>query len=176
MRKRPFVDDDKLAAAGPLFGCARVSIRLGLCVIGIMLAGAPKVATAVAWRWPYYCFFDRGSADLSDLCRQIIGEAVASWHREQEGRQEKSDAIDPNDPYAPPYTANLRVLGFAPDADNPTAAEQLSVRRASSVATELERLGIPGDLITVVGLGNKESLVPNAPTDPQNRLVNIEFR
>ena len=67
-------------------------------------------------------------------------------------------------------------MGFAPDADNPTAADELSVRRASSVATELEQLGIPGDLITIVGFGNKEPLIPNAPTDPQNRLVNIEFR
>ncbi len=175
MRKLPFENEAK-AAAGLLFGCGRVSILSGLCVIGITLAGAPRVATAVAWRWPYYCFFDRDSADLTDLCRQIIGEAVASWNREREGRQYKSDVINPSDPYAPPYTAHVRVLGFAPDADDPTAADQLSSRRASSVATELEKLGIPADLIAVEGLGNTEPLIPNAPTDPQNRLVNIEFR
>ncbi len=141
-----------------------------------MLAGAPKAANAVAWRFPYYCFFDEGSAKLTDRCHEILQEAVASWHREREGRQYKSDAIDPGDPYAPPYTAHFRVLGYAPDAANATAADRLSVRRASSVAAELEQLGIPGDLITVIGLGNKELLAPNTPKDPQNRLVDIELR
>ena len=149
---------------------------LVVCVIGIMLAGASKVATAVAWRFPYYCFFDAGSANLTDRCHQILQEAVASWQREREGRQYKSDAIDPNDPYAPPYTAHFRVLGYAPDADDALAADRLSVRRASSVAAELEQLGIPGDLITVVGFGKKAPLVPDAPNDVRNRLVDIQLR
>jgi outer membrane protein OmpA-like peptidoglycan-associated protein len=56
------------------------------------------------------------------------------------------------------------------------AGDRLSVRNASSVAAELEQLGIPGDLIAVVAFGNKEPLVPNAPKDVQNRLVDIQLR
>jgi outer membrane protein OmpA-like peptidoglycan-associated protein len=168
--------EGKAAAACLMFGCGQASILSYLCAIVITLVGAPNAATAVAWRWPYYCFFDLASTNLTDRCRQIIGEAVASWHRERDGRQYKSDVINPREPYAPPYTAHLRVLGFAPDADAPAAAAQLSVGRAAGVAAELKRLGIPDDLITVEGFGNKAPLVPNAPADPQNRLVSIEFR
>lgn len=150
-------------------------IALGLSVIGVVLAGAPSVANAVAWRWPILCFFDRGSADVTDRCHQIVRASVASWHREQEGRQYKSDLIDPNDPYAPPYTARLRVMGYAPDAASSADADRLSVRRAAAVAAELQRLGIPRDLITVVGFGDEQPLAPNAPADPGNRLVQIQF-
>ena len=68
-----------------------------LLIICLTLAGASNVAMAVAWRWPYYCFFDKRSSDLTDRCHKIIGESVASWHREREGRQLKSDDIDPKD-------------------------------------------------------------------------------
>jgi hypothetical protein len=149
-------------------------------VIGAVMVGTPHVATAVAWRWPIYCFFNKGKADLTDRCRQVIRESVDSWHREQEGRQYKSDAIDPKDPYAPPYKARLRVLGYAPDAASPVLADRLSVRRAAGVAAELEQLGIPNDLITVIGLGNKIRFPPRDgsagdPMDPQSRLVQIVF-
>jgi hypothetical protein len=176
MHKRPFVKVANGTADGLLFGYRRLSILLVLCVTGITVSGVSTVADAVAWRWPYLCHFAEGSAVLTDRCHLILGEAVASWHREQEGRQPKSDAIDPADPYAPPYTAHLVVLGFAPDANTPAAADLLSRRRASSVAAELEHLGIPHAMIMVEGLGSKEPLVPNAPTDPQNRLVNVAFR
>lgn len=144
-------------------------------VISLTLTGASNIAMAVAWRWPHYCFFDIGSSDLTDRCRQVIESAVASWHREREGREGKSDNIDPKDPYAPPYTAHLRILGYAPDAANPAAADRLSVRRAAAVAAVLQQLGIPNDLITVVGLGDKQLFVPNDRVDPQNRLVYIVF-
>ncbi len=92
---------------------------LGLCAVGCVLAAAPRTAFAVAWRWPIYCFFASGGVDLTDRCHMILRATVDSWHREQEGRQYKSDVINPTDPYAPPYTAQLRILGYAPDAASP---------------------------------------------------------
>lgn len=146
-----------------------------LCVGGSIMMSAPPSVLAVAWRWPIYCFFGQGSEDLTDRCHQVIKEAVASWHREQEGRQYKSDSIDPKDPYAPPYRPRLTVLGYAPDATSPDIADRLSVRRAAAVARELEQLGIPEDMVTIIGLGDKWPLIPDSPADPQNRMVSIRF-
>ncbi len=154
----------------------RVLARTALAlVIGGLFASAPGPAEAVAWRWPHYCFFDRGNVDLKPRCRQIIGEAVASWRREQEGLQYKSDSIDPKDPYAPAYTAHLQVRGYAPDAGSPREADRLSVRRAAAVAAELTRLGMPDDFVTPIGFGDKQPVIPDAPLDPLNRLVHIVF-
>lgn len=160
---------------------ARLSrLKVFVLAFAAVFAGTPESATAGAWRWPTYCFFDKGKSDITDRCRQIAKESVASWHRGQEGRQYKSDAIDLKDPYASPYTAHLRIIGYAPDAANPGLADQLSVRRAAAVAAELEQLGIPSELITVIGLGDKIQFPPlhgvkADPMDPQNRLVNIQF-
>ena len=155
----------------------KVLIRaaLALAIIGSSVVSITRRAEAVAWRWPHRCFFDPDSADLTLPCQQIIGEAVASWHREQKGHQLKSDLIDAKDPYAPPYTARLQVRGYAPDASTPRAADQLSIRRAAAVATELMRLGIPENLVTPIGFGNERALVPDLPLDPGNRLVWIIF-
>lgn len=144
---------------------------LALIVAGLS-ANAPRPAGAVASRFPYRCFFDRVSADLAPRCRQVIVGTVTSWQREREGRELKSDHIDPKDPYAPPYTARLQIRGYAPDAGAPQVADRLSIRRAAAVAAELTRLGIPDDLVTVIGFGDRRPLLPDA-LDPGNRLVEI---
>lgn len=152
-----------------------VKAALALAIIGSSVVGVPRHAEAVAWRWPYRCFFDRGSADLKPRCRLIIEEAVASWHREREGRQYKSDSTHSKDPYAPPYAALVQVWGYVPDAGAPRAANRLSIRQAAAVAAELTRLGIPDNVVTPVGFGNEQFLPSEPPMASRSRLVNIVF-
>jgi OOP family OmpA-OmpF porin len=53
--------------------------------------------------------------------------------------------------------------------------QQLSLRRAQSVQTELLRDGVPGNEIVIRGYGESHPLVPTAQgvREPQNRRVEI---
>ena len=54
---------------------------------------------------------------------------------------------------------------------------RLSVRRAEAVKAELVRLGVPAGVITTIGRGEEDLLVPtkDGVREPQNRRVSIEF-
>ena len=106
----------------------------------------------------YLVFFDWDRADLTDRARQIIAEAAQATTRVQVTR--------------------IEVSGYTDTSGTPRYNQGLSVRRAQNVASELVRLGVPRQAITVQGFGETHLLVPtaNGVREPQNRRVEIVLR
>ncbi len=106
----------------------------------------------------YLVFFDWDRADLTDRARQIIAEAAQATTRVQVTR--------------------IEVSGYTDTSGTPRYNQGLSVRRAQNVASELVRLGVPRQAITVQGFGETRLLVPTADgvREPQNRRVEIVLR
>ena len=118
-------------------------------------------ATALAAPAParsYLVFFDWDRADLTDRARQIIAEAAQATTRVQVTR--------------------IEVAGHADTSGTPRYNQGLSQRRAQNVASELVRLGVPREAITVQAFGESRPLVPTADgvREPQNRRVEIVLR
>ncbi len=106
----------------------------------------------------YLVFFDWDRADLTDRARQIIAEAAQATTRVQVTR--------------------IEVTGHTDRSGTPRYNQGLSVRRAQNVASELVRLGVPRQAITVQGVGESNPLVQTADgvREPQNRRVEIVLR
>jgi OmpA-OmpF porin, OOP family len=106
----------------------------------------------------YLVFFDWDRADLTDRARQIIAEAAQATTRVQVTR--------------------IEVSGHTDTSGTPRYNQGLSVRRAQNVASELVRLGVPRQAITVQGFGESRPLVQTADgvREPQNRRVEIVLR
>ena len=106
----------------------------------------------------YLVFFDWDRADLTDRARQIIAEAAQATTRVQVTR--------------------IEVNGYTDRSGTPRYNQGLSVRRATNVANELVRLGVPRQAITTRGFGETNPLVPTAAgvREPQNRRVEIILR
>jgi outer membrane protein OmpA-like peptidoglycan-associated protein len=134
----------------------------------------PRSASAWAWNGFSHCFFEEGSASLTEKCKRIITDTVTVWHAIQDGRWPNSDDLSKG--VAPPHTARIELRAYTQDASNPDEDNILATRRATAITTELERLGIPSELITVVNFGAAYPMVPNAPKDPLNRRVQIVFQ
>ena len=106
----------------------------------------------------YLVFFDWDRADLTDRARQIIAEAAQATTRVQVTR--------------------IEVTGHTDRSGTVRYNQGLSVRRAQNVASELVRLGVPRQAITVRGVGESQPLVQTADgvREPQNRRVEIVLR
>jgi len=106
----------------------------------------------------YLVFFDWDRADLTDRARQIIAEAAQATTRVQVTR--------------------IEVSGHTDKSGTARYNQGLSVRRAQNVASELVRLGVPRQSITVQGFGESRPLVQTADgvREPQNRRVEIVLR
>ncbi len=106
----------------------------------------------------YLLFFDWDRADLTDRARQIIAEAAQATTRVQVTR--------------------IEVSGYTDSSGTARYNQGLSVRRAQNVASELVRLGVPRQAITVQGFGETRPLVQTAKgvREPQNRRVEIVLR
>jgi outer membrane protein OmpA-like peptidoglycan-associated protein len=76
----------------------------------------------------------------------------------------------------PDREIGVDVEGNAQDPGYAAGNDQLSVLRASAVAAELHRQGIPSRLLTVVGNGSDRLRVKNTAADPINRIVWIIAR
>jgi OOP family OmpA-OmpF porin len=133
-------------------------------LLGVRYAfnAAPPPAAAVVTPPPareatrtYLVFFDWDRADLTDRARQIIGEAAQATTRVQVTR--------------------IQVNGYTDKSGTARYNQGLSVRRATNVANELVRLGVPRSAISVQGFGETHPLVPTADgvREPQNRRVEI---
>ena len=86
-------------------------------------------------------FFERGKSDLTDARQTVNLEALIN----------QAKVMD----------ANLVVEGYADsDTGDATLNQELSQRRAESVAAELVRLGVPREKLTVVGKGGVNTLTP----------------
>ena len=119
---------------------------------------APVPAPVAQAARTYLVFFDWDRADLTDRARQIIAEAAQATTRVQVTR--------------------IEVSGYTDTSGTPRYNQGLSVRRAQNVASELVRLGVPRQSITVQGFGETHLLVPtaNGVREPQNRRVEIVLR
>ncbi len=119
---------------------------------------APAPAPVAQAARTYLVFFDWDRADLTDRARQIIAEAAQATTRVQVTR--------------------IEVSGYTDTSGTPRYNQGLSVRRAQNVASELVRLGVPRQSITVQGFGETRLLVPTAKgvREPQNRRVEIVLR
>lgn len=74
-------------------------------------------------------------------------------------------------------SVRLQVTGFTDTSGSASYNQRLSERRASTVATALERLGVPRSDMAVSGRGENDLRVPtpDGVREPQNRRVEIVF-
>jgi outer membrane protein OmpA-like peptidoglycan-associated protein len=116
------------------------------------------VAPAPAPSRSYLVFFDWDKYDLNDRARQIVAEAAEASRR----------------------VANTKIAlaGHADSSGTPQYNQDLSRKRAATVAGELVRLGVPAASISVTSYGDTKPLVATAPgtREPQNRRVEIVLK
>lgn len=103
----------------------------------------------------YLVFFDWDRADLTDRARQIIADAAHATTTVQVTR--------------------IEVNGYTDLSGTARYNQGLSQRRATNVANELVRDGVPREAISVHGYGESNPLVPTSQgvREAQNRRVEI---
>lgn len=124
----------------------------------VATAPAPAPALAPAPMRTYLVFFNWDRADLTQRARQIIAEAAQATARVQVTR--------------------IEVAGHTDTSGTPRYNQVLALRRAQTVASELARLGVPREAITVQSFGESHPLVLTGAgvREPQNRRVEIVLR
>ncbi len=120
-------------------------------------AAAPAVVPSTVRT--FLVFFDYDRADLTERARQIIAEASLNARRAG-------------------GNTRLEVSGHTDRAGTPAYNQNLSQRRAESVAAELVRNGVARGDILVTAFGETRPLVATADgaREPQNRRVEILLR
>ena len=140
-------------------------------LIGLRYAfGAPPAPVSVAAPAPvqqaskaedartYLLFFDWDKSDLTGRAREIIADAAGASQRLAVTR--------------------LEVAGHADTSGTPGYNQALSMRRAQTVAVELQRLGVKKEAISISAFGDTKPLVQTAAgvREPQNRRVEIVLK
>ena len=122
------------------------------------LVVAPPVQPERTAQRTYLVFFDWDRADLTARARQIVAEAAQATTKVAVTR--------------------IEVSGHTDKSGTAQYNQGLSQRRASVVAAELVRLGVPRQAITTQAFGESRPLVPTADgvREPQNRRVEIVLR
>lgn len=118
----------------------------------------PQAQMAMPVVRTYLIFFDFDRADLTPRARDIVAEAVRNSARM-------------------PVT-RIDVQGHADRAGSGEYNQRLSMTRAETVAQELQRWGVPREMIDIRSFGDTRPLVPtsNGLREPQNRRVEIVYR
>jgi OmpA-OmpF porin, OOP family len=164
------------------FTAAKVTTPTGCCVFGsiknaryqsnnivasltMMFGAPPPAAPPPAPPAPppppphqvYLVFFDWDKYNITPEGMQILEAAAAHW---------KAGAA-----------VQIQVTGYTDLSGSPGYNQRLSERRASAVATALERFGIPRSEMVVSGRGMNDPRVPTplGVREPQNRRVEIVF-
>ena len=116
---------------------------------------APVAAPAPAPAKTYLVFFDWNKATLTPRATQVIAQAAADSHTNQ--------------------TTTISVSGYTDTSGTAVYNQGLSVKRATTVASQLEADGVPASEITTAGFGDTHLLVSTGPgvREPQNRRVEI---
>jgi outer membrane protein OmpA-like peptidoglycan-associated protein len=150
-----FRHGNKLDSFQQLSGLIGVRYAFGAPAPAPTAAPAPMAAPAPAPVRTYLVFFDWDKSDLTARARQIIAEAAQASTRVQ--------------------TTRIEVDGYTDKSGTPAYNQALSIRRAKSVASELVRLGVAQQAISIQGFGETKPLVPTADgvREPQNRRVEI---
>jgi iron complex outermembrane receptor protein len=115
------------------------------------------VAPAPAVPHSYLVFFDFNKSDLTPQAVQIVDQAA---------RNAETTKV-----------TQLTVTGHTDTVGSDAYNMRLSRRRAESVASQLEKDGIPSSEIEIVAKGKRDLLVPTADgvREPQNRRVQIVY-
>jgi iron complex outermembrane receptor protein len=115
----------------------------------------PMAAPGVAHS--YMVFFDFNKSDLSAQAVAIVDQAAKNA--------------------GPAKATELVVTGHTDTVGSDAYNMRLSLRRAESVAAELEKQGIKSSEIDIIAKGKKDLLVPTADgvREPQNRRVTILY-
>jgi OmpA-OmpF porin, OOP family len=105
----------------------------------------------------YLVFFDWDKYNITSEGMQILEAAAAH--------------------YKAGGAVQIQVTGYTDLTGSPGYNQRLSERRASAVATVLERLGVPRNEMVVTGRGMNDPRVPTplGVREPQNRRVEIVF-
>ena len=113
----------------------------------------PPAAQAEAAK--YLVFFDWDKATLTPEARRIIASAA--------------------DEYKKTGSTRIVATGHTDLSGSPQYNLRLSERRADAVKAELVRLGVPATVITTIGKGEEDPLVPtkDGVREAQNRRVEI---
>ncbi|MDE8344919.1 MAG: OmpA family protein [Acidocella sp.] len=121
-------------------------------------APAPMAAPAPAPARTYLVFFDWDKSNLTPRATQIIAQAA-------------SDSKTTT-------TTTLSVSGYTDTSGTPTYNQELSERRAKTVAAQLVTDGVPASEIEIHAFGETHLLVPTGPgvREPQNRRVEIVLK
>ncbi len=119
---------------------------------------AAPVAAAPAPSRTYLVFFDFDRYALTDRARGVVAEAANAA---------KSTG-----------SARIEVSGHTDTVGSAQYNQALSMRRAESVAKELETRGIPRSQMVLQAFGFTRLLVPTGPNvrEPQNRRVEIVLK
>jgi outer membrane protein OmpA-like peptidoglycan-associated protein len=67
------------------------------------------------------------------------------------------------------------IVGHTDSQGNAAYNRALSQRRAESVVAELERMGVPSDRLSPMGMGMSQPLGKLPPSDPRNRRVEVRL-
>ncbi len=105
----------------------------------------------------YLVFFDFNKSDLTPQAVEIVDNAAKNA--------------------GPAKVTEITVTGHTDTVGSDAYNMRLSRRRAESVATQLEKDGIPSSEIAIVAKGKRDLLVPtkDGVREPQNRRVQIVF-
>jgi hypothetical protein len=105
----------------------------------------------------YLVFFKFNQATLTPDAVQVVGQAAEEYKRTG--------------------AAKITATGYTDLSGSPAYNQALSERRAAAVQGELVRLGVPASVITVVGEGEHDPLIPTADgvREARNRRVEIEI-
>jgi iron complex outermembrane receptor protein len=117
----------------------------------------PVKAPMAAVAHSYMVFFDFNKSDLSAQAVAIVDQAAKNA--------------------GPAKATELVVTGHTDTVGSDAYNMRLSLRRAESVAAELEKQGIKSSEIDIIAKGKKDLLVPTADgvREPQNRRVTILY-
>ncbi len=121
-------------------------------VVPVAVAPAPVPSRS------YLVFFDWDKYDLNARARQIVAEAAEASHRVADTK--------------------IALAGHADSSGTAQYNQDLSRKRAATVAAELVRLGVAPASISVTSYGDTKPLVQTAPgtREPQNRRVEIVLK
>jgi outer membrane protein OmpA-like peptidoglycan-associated protein len=105
----------------------------------------------------YMVFFDFDKSDLTPEAVKIVDQAAANA--------------------APAKATTLVVTGHTDTVGSDAYNMRLGKRRAESVASELEKQGVPASEIQLISKGKRDLLVPtkDGVREPQNRRVTIVY-
>jgi opacity protein-like surface antigen len=135
-----------------------VGLRYSFSPIFVVREPPNNTAAAPAPARTYLVFFDFAQATLTDRARGVIAEAANAARTTG--------------------AARIELAGHTDTVGSAQYNQALSMRRAESVAGELEARGIPRTQMVLQAFGFTRLLVPTGPgvREPQNRRVEIVLR